>query len=224
MLGLGLGVLVGLINASRLSRGSTVWLAEALFTALALIGGILLRQTAHDRYGHPGVRVSLLDGVWHEPWRVVLSRGARAAGRSLLLGALLGLGFAIINALYFAVSGSAGQGWQPALTEAIAALRPAVYEEIVFRFLVINLVVAVVGDRLSPRTLMIGTLALATLPHALFHGAGGLVANPAGYLGFSLLTALVFGLPMAYLQWRRDLETAVGFHWVIDFVRFVAGY
>jgi len=224
LLGLGLGALVGAINASGLSRGGTVWLAAAIFTTLALIGGVLLRQMVHDRRAHPGVRVSLLDGVWHEHWRVILRRGARAAGRSLLLGALLGVPLAVVNALYFALSGAAGQGWQSVLPQAVAALRPAVYEEIVFRFFVINLVVAVVGDRLAPRTLLIGTLALGTLPHALFHGAGGLVANPVGYLGFSLLTALVFGLPMAYLQWRRDLETAMGFHWVIDFVRFWAGY
>lgn len=223
-LGLGLGALVGAINASGLSRGGTVWLAEAVFTAVALIGGMVLRQTARDRRVHPGVRVSLLDGAWHEPWRIILRQRARAAGRSLLLGALLGLPFAVINALYFALSGAHGQGWQPVVPQAVAALRPAVYEEIVFRFFVINLVVAVAGDRLSSRTVLIGALVLGALPHALFHGAGGLVANPLGYLGFSLLTALIFGLPMAYLQWRRDLETATGFHWVIDFVRFWAGY
>ena len=224
-LGLGLGALVGLIGASGLSQGSTPWLAEATFTTLALIGGVLLRQTAHDRKrGHPGVRVSLLDGVWHEHWRVALRYGLRAAGRSLLFGALLGLPLAVLNVVYFAATSGPGQGWQLVLPQAVGALRPAVLEEIVFRFFLINLSVAVVGDRLSPRNLMIGALALGIFPHAFFHGAGGLVTNPLGYIGFSLLTGLIFGLPMAYLQWRRDLETAIGFHWVIDFVRFWAGY
>ena len=224
-LGLGLGALVGLIGISGLSQGSTPWLAEATFITLALIGGVLLRQTAHDRKrGHPGVRVSLLDGVWHEHWRVALRYGVRAAGRSLLFGALLGLPLAVLNVVYFAATSGPGQGWQLVLPQAVGALRPAVLEEIVFRFFVINLSVAVVGNRLSPRNLMIGALALGIVPHAFFHGAGGLVANPLGYIGFSLLTGLIFGLPMAYLQWRRDLETAIGFHWVIDFVRFWAGF
>jgi len=33
-----------------------------------------------------------------------------------------------------------------------------------------------------------------------------------------------FGLPMAFLQHKRNLETAITFHWFIDFIRFFGGY
>lgn len=37
-------------------------------------------------------------------------------------------------------------------------------------------------------------------------------------------TSLLFGLPMALLQLRRNLETAIAFHWFIDWIRFLFGY
>ena len=45
-------------------------------------------------------------------------------------------------------------------------------------------------------------------------------------MGFAMLaaTSLLFGLPMAYLQVRKNLEAAVAFHWLIDFARFWFGF
>jgi hypothetical protein len=37
-------------------------------------------------------------------------------------------------------------------------------------------------------------------------------------------TSLLFGLPMAMLQIRRNLESAIAFHWFIDFARFLFGF
>lgn len=39
-----------------------------------------------------------------------------------------------------------------------------------------------------------------------------------------LAASLLFGLPPALLQIRRSFESAVAFHWLIDFVRFGFGY
>ena len=38
------------------------------------------------------------------------------------------------------------------------------------------------------------------------------------------MTSLLFGLPMALLQIKRDLASAIAFHWLIDFMRFLFGY
>ena len=205
ILGLTLGALVGVIGAARLSLGGTPPWYEAAATALVFVGARALLP--NDQ----GVRVALL------------ADGPVLALRALGLGVLLGLPLAVLNVLYFVLTGP-GDGWQPVLLQAAAALRPAVLEEVVFRFFVINLCVALAGDKLPRRVLLIGTMILATVPHALYHGAGGLVHNTFGYLAFSLVLALVFGLPMAYVQWRRGLEAAIGLHWVIDFVRFWVGY
>lgn len=37
-------------------------------------------------------------------------------------------------------------------------------------------------------------------------------------------TSLLFGLPMALLHIKRNLETAIAFHWFIDFARFLFGF
>jgi hypothetical protein len=37
-------------------------------------------------------------------------------------------------------------------------------------------------------------------------------------------TSLLFGLPMALLQVKRNLESAMAFHWFIDAFRFAFGY
>jgi ABC-type spermidine/putrescine transport system permease subunit I len=38
-----------------------------------------------------------------------------------------------------------------------------------------------------------------------------------------VVTSILFGLPMAYLAYKKDIETAIGFHWIIDAVRFTLG-
>jgi len=37
-------------------------------------------------------------------------------------------------------------------------------------------------------------------------------------------TGLLFGLPMAVLQIKKNLESAIAFHWLIDFARFLFGF
>jgi hypothetical protein len=36
--------------------------------------------------------------------------------------------------------------------------------------------------------------------------------------------SLAFGLPMAILAYKRDIESAMGFHWTIDALRFSMGF
>ena len=45
-------------------------------------------------------------------------------------------------------------------------------------------------------------------------------------LGIFMLaaTSLLFGLPMPFLQIKKNLEAAIAFHWWIDFMRFLFGF
>lgn len=36
--------------------------------------------------------------------------------------------------------------------------------------------------------------------------------------------SVLFGLPMALLMKRKNLQMAAGMHWFIDFVRFAGGF
>ncbi|MCR2046781.1 hypothetical protein NSB25_05740 [Acetatifactor muris] len=39
-----------------------------------------------------------------------------------------------------------------------------------------------------------------------------------------VLDGVLFGLPMALLMERKNLQMAAGMHWLIDFVRFAGGF
>lgn len=68
---------------------------------------------------------------------------------------------------------------------------------------------------------------LMVVPHSLLHllhPADLFISNPAMAVAMLLATSLLFGHPMALLQIRRSFESAVSFHWFIDFARFFFGY
>lgn len=53
------------------------------------------------------------------------------------------------------------------------------------------------------------------LPHVLLH------FNTANFaLGSVLALALLFGLPFAVMQRKRDVSSAIGAHTVVDVIRF----
>lgn len=74
------------------------------------------------------------------------------------------------------------------------------------------------------RLALIVAVGLAVVPHSLNHLPDLLLANPTMGIVMLMATCLLFGLPMAVLQVRRNLETAIAFHWWIDFVRFLFGF
>jgi membrane protease YdiL (CAAX protease family) len=107
---------------------------------------------------------------------------------------------------------------------AFEALSPAIHEEIVYRFFVLALVLHLLKSSASPRLAMIVAVFLAIVPHSLNHLPDLFLENPAMGLFMLTATSLLFGLPMAILQIRKNLETAIAFHWFIDFARFVLGF
>jgi hypothetical protein len=48
-------------------------------------------------------------------------------------------------------------------------------------------------------------------------------AQPLTALAMGAALGLIWGLPMTVLALRRDLESAIGFHWIQDGFRFLAG-
>ena len=100
----------------------------------------------------------------------------------------------------------------------------AIAEEIVFRFFVLALCLYQLGASPSRRLVTAATVTLAVVPHSLNHLPDLFLQNPLMGLVMLAATSLLFGLPMALLQLRRSLETAIAFHWLIDFVRFLFGF
>ena len=71
---------------------------------------------------------------------------------------------------------------------------------------------------------MAAAIAMAVIPHSLLHLPDLFLDNPLMAAAMLVVTSLLFGLPMALLQVKRSFETAVIFHWLIDFIRFWFGY
>lgn len=144
-------------------------------------------------------------------------------GKSILIGILLALPLAVINNLYF-YANAGGFRIQNLFTSAFEALSPAIHEEVVFRFFLLALVLHLLKYSASPRLAMAIALFLSVVPHSLNHLPDLFLENPLMAWALLAATSLLFGLPMAILQIRRNLETAISFHWFIDFARFFFGF
>ena len=146
-----------------------------------------------------------------------------AIGRSLGLGVLLGIPFAILNVLLFVFVNGQPIVPEDVITMAIMALKPAIMEEMAFRLLFMGLAIVVLAKYLPKRIAIPSAIFMAIVFHSAAHVPDLLVNSPVMALAMVVITSLLFGLPMALLAYRRDIETATGFHWVIDAIRFTLG-
>ncbi len=163
-----------------------------------------------SRVGGP-VRLRAALGQW----------GRSAAG--LIWGAVLGLPLAVLNVLALrATTGQAfdwrGGPWQAAL----GAWQPGVVEEVVYRLALLGLFWVALRQSWGARAVGLAAT-LSVVVHTYAHLDDLWRDNPLFALAYGAVVGVVWGAPMAWLAVRRDLETAVGFHWMQDFLRFWAG-
>ncbi len=204
LIGLALGVFSGLSHAmSDPSFWWNVW--QGFGTWVCLMAGVaLFKEGAVPRIS-----------AFEPPLAQI--------GRSFLVGMVAAIPLAIINNLYFYINSGTFR-FENLFSSAFAAVSPGIHEEVIFRFFVLALCLSLLRDSALRRLTLIVAICLAVVPHSLNHLPDLFLVNPA--MGFFMLTAtsLLFGLPMALLQIRRNLETAITFHWCIDFVRFLFGF
>jgi len=144
-------------------------------------------------------------------------------GRSLGLGVLLGIPFAVLNVLLFVFASGKQIVPEDVLTGAIMALKPAIMEEMAFRLLFMALAMVVLMKVLPRNIAIASAIFMAIVFHSAAHVPDLLMSNPPMALVMVVVTSLLFGLPMALLAYKKDIETAIGFHWIIDAVRFALG-
>jgi hypothetical protein len=176
------------------------WLAALQFAVVvsALLGGWAIAR--HTRLFDAGIGVSrfLHDGAW-------------PACRSFLTGAVISIPWALGNLVFRPFEDDRiTRWWEPA-----AALQPGIGEEAWARVLLIPLLFLLLVRLATPRTALLGAFAAGTFWFALIHTFNPLIA-------LILWAAQV--VPMGWLWLRRDLETAIGFHFFADFLRFAAAY
>lgn len=174
-------------------------------TALAALGGLAIM-----RGGGP-VAISGANGLWGK------------SGRSIALGLAVGAPLAVLNLFALQMTGGQSIRWQNPQAALLDALQPALVEEVVYRFAFWGLLWLVLRKPLPAQAPWLAGL-LALLVHNFTHFDELFVQNPLLALGMGLVMGLLWGLPPTLLALRRDLESAVAFHWIQDATRFLAGF
>lgn len=153
----------------------------------------------------------------------VFQGGAANLLRSVLFGMVAAIPLAAVNNLFFYIT-SGEVAFTDAARSALLALSPGISEEIIFRYFIIAICVHWLHSESKQGLGFWAMIFLAVVPHSLNHLPDLFLTNPAMALFMLAATCLLFGLPMALLQVKKNLETAIAFHWFIDFARFLFGY
>lgn len=143
----------------------------------------------------------------------LLSRGPSAAVRAALQGMVLAVPFSLVGI----VLGSTGsESWATQWWAPLVALQPAISEEAYARTFLIGLLILVFlrARSGSLRGAWLGALIVGVYWFAYIHGKAGDVISAA-------LVGTLFNLPLTYVWMRRGLEAAMGFHFVMDGVRWL---
>lgn len=173
-------------------------------TAVAALGGIVIM-----RRGGP-VLLRMAAGQW----------GKAAWG--LCLGAVVGIPLAILN--LFANSMVQGKTfvWQNPLAAGMDAVQPGIFEEVIYRFALLGILWLILHKEFPRQaTWLAGALAIAV--HSYSHYTELFVTAPLMAVAMGTVLGIVWGVPLTILAIRRDLESAVGFHWMQDALRFYGG-
>lgn len=186
------------------SRAAPVGMAHGLGLAIALLAGLAIM-----RQGGP-VRVRLARGEW------------RRAAAGVAFGVAIGAPLAALNAYANTLTQARPFVLQPFPFPLVEALEPGIVEESVYRFALLGLLWLALRPAWQTRAVPLAG-ACALLIHSYAHYGDLLRTQPLVYLAYGAALAVIWGVPLTVLAIRRDLESAVGFHWVQDAARFMGG-
>ncbi|AIQ46288.1 hypothetical protein R70723_10655 [Paenibacillus sp. FSL R7-0273] len=137
---------------------------------------------------------------------------------SLLTGAAAGAVLGIINLL---LSGKALDSFSIKFAYFKIALSPAIYEEMAMRAVFYALCLSLLNGRMDTRARRFTAWFMMIIPHVLIHTPDIFINNGIvpGIVNIIML-ALLFGLPFAILQKKRDIASAMLAHGIVDVIRF----
>lgn len=150
---------------------------------------------------------------WTQLGHVRVLEGKPGLGvKGFLVGCVLALPPALLNVLGNIQSQDT---WLSHWWQAFHAIQPAIAEETWARLFLVSFCYAVlrpVTNHKPRRAIVVATL-ISVLGWGFAHEGG---INPIGLF----IGALLYGLPEVLLLIKKDFEHAVGYHFLIDFVRY----
>lgn len=139
-------------------------------------------------------------------------KGPFASFTSILIGLAVGVVLSVVNLFL------SGEKVEVHFTmwNLFLSLNPAIFEEMACRAIFMAYCVFYSGKKKMNLWEVFTTYFMMSVPHSLSHGYG-----PAE----TLVLSLIFGLPFAFLQRKRDINSAMISHGFVDAVRFsLLGY
>ena len=215
-IGIGIGLLIGLTLPQatlfnpyplldRVQGMMPEAIVRAAITIVTALGGLVIM-----RWGGP-VQVQL-----------ALKQG-RQALIGFIFGAVVGMPLAVLNAYANAWTQGKVFVWQSIPAAALDAFQPAIVEEVISRLALLGMLWLILRPFWPERQAVWLAAGFALLIHTYGHYSDLFVNQPLVALVMGALLGLLWGVPITLLALRRDLESAIGFHWVQDFARFIVG-
>lgn len=137
---------------------------------------------------------------------------------SIVLGMSVGGMLGCVNLL---LSGNQTMKFEFKNLYLILSLNPGIFEEVSFRLFMYAFSIYLLKGVLDSRKKKIWCYLIMILPHVLIHTPDILLKyGVISFLINLILLSLIFGLPFALLQKKRDLSSAMIAHGLVDFIRF----
>ena len=144
--------------------------------------------------------------------------------KSIVLGWIIGLPFAILNILFFLLIVKQQYAAQDILTNLILAAWPSLMEGIGVRLLLMSLALVMLSKYVPKKIAIAASLLVGAFIVPAISASGQLITEPLAALAGVIMTGLLFGLPIAWLAYRHDIESSIGGQWIILVVQYSLGY
>ncbi len=144
-----------------------------------------------------------------------LTEGTASALQGFVQGVVLAIPWAV-GAV--ALGNSSKENWVQQWWQPVIAIQPGIAEESWGRMLLVPLLFLLLRRYARTGAAFTAALVIVAYWFAYLHTSGGLDVFS------TLIIGTLYVLPISYLCFCRDVETAIGFHFWIDFVKFAAAY
>lgn len=188
------GVLTGLVLFSALTAFRNSPLGTVIFVSTTLLSSLAVISVSEK----------------NEDVKLIRSADAKQIMISLLIGAAAALPLIAINTFFMSMSNTADPSFS--ISKIIMAIHPGIAEDMAVRAIFMAFCVYISGGKMT-KAETFTMYVMMMFPHGLWHG---------NMEFFSCVVAsVIFGLPFALLQRKRDVTSAMFSHFLVDAARFV---
>lgn len=138
--------------------------------------------------------------------------------KSILIGVIVGAIWGVIN--FLLMKGSNEINISIRFSYLLISLSPAIIEEVVDRGLFYALALHILNGEIKNKKEEFVLWFMMIVPHVLPHMPGYYMDGIISGIINTVIVCLLFGLPFAFLQRKRDIFSAMIAHGMIDLIRF----